>query len=44
MKIYLVVSLEQIYCKFFATFKVLRRSAFKQGLDITLNKASKIFN
>ena len=44
MKIYLVVSLEQIYCKFFATFKVLRRSAFKQDLDITLNKASKIFN
>ena len=38
-----MVSFDPIFCNSFATFKALKRLAFKQGLDKTLNKEDKIF-
>ena len=37
-----MVSLEPIFCKSFATFKALKRLAFKQSDDNTLNSEGKI--
>ena len=38
-----MVSFDPIFCNSFATFKALKRLAFKQGLDKTLNKEDNMY-